>query len=75
MSLSIGMVIYFLVSLYMCATSFFVCMVCVSTFISLSRLHLLVEVCASRIIICEGMYPVSLFCASECMLFFGVVVY
>ena len=70
LSLSIRMVIrYFLVSSYICATSFFVCMACVSTFISLSRLHSLVEICASGIVNCEGMYLVSLFCASEKLAF------
>ena len=70
LSLSIGMVKrYFHVSLYMCATSFFVCMVCVSTFISPSELHSLVEICASRITNCKGMYLVSLFCASEKLAF------
>ena len=70
LSLFIGMVIrYFLVSLSLCATSFSICMVCVSTFISLSGLHLLVEICASGIINCEGMYLVSLFCASEKLAF------
>ena len=62
LSLSIGMVTrYFPVSSYMCATSFSVCMVCVSTFISLSGLHSLVEICASGIINYKGMYLVSLF--------------
>ena len=70
LSLHIGMVIrYFLVSSYMCATSFSVCMVFVSTFISLSGLHSLVEICASWIINCKGMYQVSLFCTSEKIVF------
>ena len=70
MSLSIEMVIkYFPISSYMCATSFSICMVCVSTFISLSGLHSLVEICASGIINCEDIYLVSLFCASEKLTF------
>ena len=60
---------YFPISLYICATSFSVCMVCVSTFISLYGLHSLVEICASGIINCEVMYLVSLFCASEKLAF------
>ena len=64
-SLSIGMVIRcFPVSLYMCATSFCVCIVYVSTFISFSRLHSFVEMCASGMISGGGMYLVSLFCSS-----------
>ena len=52
LNLSIGMVIrHFPVSLYMCATSFSICMVCISTFISLSGLHSLVEICAKRLLI------------------------
>ena len=63
LSLSIGMVMrYIHVSSYMCATSFSICLVCISTFMSLSRLHSLVEICASGIVSCEGMYLVSLFC-------------
>ena len=70
LSLYIEMVIrYFPVFLYLCATSFSVCMVCISTFISLSGLHSLVEICASGIINCKGMYLVSLFCASEKLAF------
>ena len=70
LSLSIGMIIrYFPVSLYMCTTLFFVCMVCVSTFISLSRLHSLVEICASGITNCKDMYLMSLFCASKKLAF------
>ena len=56
---------YFLVSLYMCATSFCVCMVYVSTFISLLGLHSFVEMCATRMTNCKGMYLVSLFCSSD----------
>ena len=69
----------------MCATSFCVCMVCVSNFISLSRSHLFVEICASEMTNCKGMYLMSLFCSSEKLAFimfvlnlccfFGVVVY
>ena len=55
----------FLVSSYMCATSVYVCMVCVSTFISLSELHSLVELYANGMTNCKGMYLVSLFCSSE----------
>ena len=70
LSLSIGMVMrYFHVSLYMCVTSFSICMVCVSAFISLSGLHSLVKICASGIINCKGMYLVSLFCTSEKFIF------
>ena len=70
LSLSIGMVIrYSPISLYMCTTSFCVCMVCVSTFISLLGLHSLVEICASETTNCKGMYLVSLFCASEILAF------
>ena len=60
---------YFPVSSYMCATSFSICMVYISTFMSLSRLHSLVEICASGIVSCEGMYLVFLFCASEKLAF------
>ena len=64
-SLSIGMVIrYFPVSLYMCAVSFCICMVHVSTFISFSRLHPFIEMCASGMISGGGMYLVSLFFSS-----------
>ena len=70
LSLFIGMVIrYFPISLYMCATSFYVCMVCVSTFISLSGLYSLVEICASGMTNCKGIYLVSLFCWSEKLAF------
>ena len=70
LSLFIGMVIRcFPVSLYICATSFCICMVCVSTFISLSRLHLFVEMYASGMTKCKGMYLVSLFCSSEKLAF------
>ena len=70
LSLSIGMVIrYFPVSSYMCATSFSICMVCRSTFMSLSGLHSLLEICASGIVSCEGMNLVSLFCTSEKLAF------
>ena len=70
MSLSIGMVIrYFPITSYMFATSFSVCMVCISTFISLSWLYSLEEICASGITNCEGIYLVSLFCASEKLAF------
>ena len=65
LSLSIGMVIRcFLDSLYMCATSFCICMVHVSTFISFSRLHSFIKMCASGMINGGGMYLVSLFCSS-----------
>ena len=47
LSLSIGTVIRnFHVSLYMCTTSFCVCMVYVSTFISFLRLHSFIKMCA-----------------------------
>ena len=70
LSLSIGMVIrYFPISSYMYAISFSVCMACVSTFMSFSRLHSLIEMCASGIISCEGMYLVSRYCAGEKLAF------
>ena len=65
LSLSIGMVIRcILISLYMCATSFCICMVCVSIFISFSGLHSFIEIYASGMINGEGMYLVSLFFSS-----------
>ena len=65
LSLSIGMVIRcFPISSYMCATSFCICMVHVSTFISFSGLHLFIKICASGMINGRGMYLVSLFCSS-----------
>ena len=54
----------FLVSSYMCAISFCICMVHVSTFISFSGLHSFIEMCASGIINGKGIYLVSLFCSS-----------
>ena len=54
----------FFVSSYMCATSFCVCMVCVSTFISFWGLHSFIEICPSDMINGGGMYLVSLFCSS-----------
>ena len=70
LNLSIGMVMrYFPISSYMCVTSFSVCMVCVSIFMSLLGLHSLVKICTSGIISCEGMYLVSLFCTSEKLAF------
>ena len=51
------------VSLYMCATSFCICMVCVSTLISFSGLHSFIEICASGMIDGGGIYLVSLFCS------------
>ena len=53
----------------MCATSFCVCMVCVSTFIFLSGLHSFIDMCASGMTNCEGMYLVFLFCSSEKLAF------
>ena len=65
LSLSMRMVIRcFRVSLYMSATSFCVCMVYVFAFISFSRLHSFIEICASGMINGEDMYLVSLFCSS-----------
>ena len=65
LSLSIEMVIRcFHVSSYMCTVSFCICMVHVSTFISFSRLHSFIKMCASGMINGEGMYLVSLFCSS-----------
>ena len=65
LSLSIGMVIrYFLVSLYVCATSFCICMVHVSTFISFLGLYSFIEICASGLINGGDMYLVSLFFSS-----------
>ena len=65
LSLSIGMVIrYFPVSLYMCATSFCICMVCLFTFVSLLGLHSFIKIYASGMIDGGGMYLVSLFCSS-----------
>ena len=77
MSLSIGMVIRcFLVSSYMCAISFCVCMVCVSTFISLLGLHSFIKMCASGMINGRGMYLVSLFCSGvKLALIIGVIVF
>ena len=60
---------YFPVSSYMCATLFSICMVRISAFMFLLGLHSLVEVCASGIVSCEGMYLVSLFCTSEKLAF------
>ena len=54
----------FPVSSYMCAISFCICMVHVSTFISFSRLHSFIEMCASGIINGGDIYLVSLFCSS-----------
>ena len=65
LSLSIGIVIRcFLVSSYMCATSFCICMVCVSTFISFLGLHSFIEICMSGMFNGGGMYLISLFCSS-----------
>ena len=65
LSLSIGMVIRcFLVSSYMCAISFCICMVHVSTFISFSGLHSFIEISTNGMINGGGMSLVSLFCAS-----------
>ena len=65
LSLSRGMVIRcFPISLYMCATSFCICMMHMSTFISFSDLHAFIEMCASSMINGGGMYLVSLFCSS-----------
>ena len=64
-SLSIGMVKRcFFVSSYMCTLSFCIYMVHVSTFISFSRLHSFIEMCASGMINGRGMYLVSLLCSS-----------
>ena len=54
----------FPISLYMYATSFCVCMVCVSTFISLLGLHSFIEMCASEMTNGGGMYLMFLFCSS-----------
>ena len=54
----------FPVSLYMCATSFCVCMVYVSTFIFFWGLHSFIEMYASGMIYGRGMYLISLFCSS-----------
>ena len=63
-NLSIEMVIRcFSVSSYMCAVSFCICMVHVSTFISFSGLHSFIKTCASGMINGRGMYLVSLFCS------------
>ena len=59
----------FLVFLYMCATSFCVYILCVSTFISLLELHSFVKMCASGMTNCKGMYLVSLFCSSKKLAF------
>ena len=65
LSLFIGMIIrYFPVSLYMCATSFCICMVHESAFISFSGLHSFIKMYASGMINGGGMYLVSLFCSS-----------
>ena len=65
MSLSIEMVIRcFHVLLYTCATSFFVCIVCISTLISFLRLCSFVEMCVSGMVNGKGIYLVSLFCSS-----------
>ena len=65
LSLSIGMVIRcFSISLYMSATSFCVCMVHVSTFISFLGLHSFIKICMSGMISGGGIYLVSLFCSS-----------
>ena len=65
LSLSIGMVIRcFPVSLYMCAVSFCIYMVHVSTFISFLGLHSFIEMYASGMINGGGMYLISLFCFS-----------
>ena len=65
LSLSIGMVIRcFLVSSYMCAVSFCICMVHVSIFISFLGLHSFIEMYTSGIISGGGMCLVSLFCSS-----------
>ena len=64
-SLSIGMVIRcFSVSSYMCAISFCIYMVHVSTFISFLGLHSFIEMCANGMINGEGIYLVSLYCSS-----------
>ena len=54
----------FPISSYMCATSFCICMVHVSTFISFSGLHSFIEMCAKGMMNGGGMYLVSLFCSS-----------
>ena len=65
LSLSIGMVIScFPISSYMCAVSFCICMVHVSTFISFLRLHSFLKMYASGMINGGGMYLVSLLCSS-----------
>ena len=65
LSLSIGMVIRcFHVSSYICAISFCICMVHISTFIFFSGLHSFIEMCASGMINGKGMYLVYLFCSS-----------
>ena len=64
-SLSIEMVIRcFPISSYMCAISFCICMVHVSTFICFSELHSFIEMCASGMINGKGIYLESLFCYS-----------
>ena len=85
LSVFIGMVIRcFPVSSYMCTISFCSCMVCVSTFISLSGLHSFLEMCMSGMTNGGGISSVSVLHNCEisiyyifvkCMLFFGVVVY
>ena len=68
--LSIGMVIRcFSVSSYMCAISFYICMVHVSTFISFSGLHSFIKMCASGMINGKGVYLVSLFCSTTKLAF------
>ena len=54
----------FPISLYMCATLFYVCMICVFILISLFGLHSFVKMCTNRIISGGGIYLVSLLCSS-----------
>ena len=62
-SLSKGMDIgHFLVSLYMYGTSFYICMVHVSTTILFLGLHSLIEIFARGMVCGRGIYLMSLFC-------------
>ena len=65
LSISIGMVIRcFLVTSYMCATSFCICCVCMSILISFLGLHSFVKICMGRMINGRGKYLVSVFFSS-----------